>query len=177
MNLLKSDQVRLRALEPADIEILYRWENDTAVWGVSHTLLPFSRHVLAQFIQEQTNDIYQTRQTRFVIEELETGRPVGVIDLFDFDPFHRHAGVGILVYEPEDRRKGYAAEALQILIRYSFDVLQLHQLYCNIPVTNAPSLRLFEKCGFVRCGEKKEWLRTAKGWSDEWMLQLLATER
>lgn len=173
MNLLEKNGVRLRALEPADIEILYRWENDTAVWGVSHTLLPFSRHTLEQFITEQAHDIYRTRQTRFVIEETETGRPVGVIDLFDFDPFHLRAGVGILVYEPEDRRKGYASEALGILVRYGFEVLRLHQLYCNIPAGNAPSRRLFEKCGFIPCGLKKEWLRTPEGWEDEWTLQLI----
>ncbi len=109
-----------------------------------------------------------------MIEETEGGRPVGVIDLFDFDPFHLRAGVGILVYEPEYRRKGYASQALDILVRYAFEVLRLHQLYCNIPVGNAPSRRLFEKCGFVSCGLKKEWLRTPKGWEDEWELQLIA---
>ncbi len=174
MNLLEKNGVRLRALEPSDVEILYQWENDPAVWGVSHTLLPFSRHTLERFIAEQAHDIYHTRQTRFVIEETEGGRPVGVIDLFDFDPFHLRAGVGILVYEPEYRRKGYASQALDILVRYAFEVLRLHQLYCNIPVGNAPSRRLFEKCGFVSCGLKKEWLRTPKGWEDEWELQLIA---
>lgn len=171
MSLLESEKVRLRALEPRDIDILYRWENDTAVWGVSHTLLPFSRHVLQQFIAEQANDIYHTRQTRFVIETTDDDRPVGVIDLFDFDPYHLRAGVGILVYEPEDRRKGYAEEAVNLLVRYGFEVLQLHQLYCHIPAANIGSQQLFRKCGFVRCGQKKEWLKKASGWEDEYVYQ------
>lgn len=173
MGLLESKKVRLRALEPEDVEILYRWENDTAVWGVSHTLLPFSRHLLRQFIEEQAKDIYQTLQTRFVIESRDENRPVGVIDLFEFDPYHLRAGIGILVYEQEDRRKGYAVEALQLLVQYGFEVLHLHQLYCNIPATNIGSQQLFGRCGFVRCGQKKEWLRKPVGWEDEYMYQLV----
>jgi diamine N-acetyltransferase len=172
MSLLENNGVRLRALEPSDIEMLYRWENDTAVWEVSHTLLPFSRHMLEQFIVEQARDIYQTRQTRFVVELAESGRAVGVIDLFDFDPVHLRAGVGILICELADRRKGYASRALDILVRYGFEVLRLHQLYTDIPAGNIPSLRLFERHGFVRCGVKKQWLRTAEGWEDELTLQL-----
>jgi diamine N-acetyltransferase len=173
MSLLENNGVRLRALEPSDIETLYRWENDTAVWGVSHTLLPFSRHMLEQFILGQAQDIYQTRQARFVVEHAESGRPVGVIDLFDFDPFHLRAGVGILIHDIADRRKGYASAALGMLVRYGFEVLRLHQLYADVPAGNEASLRLFERHGFVRCGVKKEWLRTPDGWEDEASLQLI----
>ncbi|MCD8186953.1 MAG: GNAT family N-acetyltransferase [Rikenellaceae bacterium] len=171
-NYLESEKIRLRVLEPEDVEILYRWENDTAVWGVSHTLLPFSRHILRQFIEEQSKEIYQTGQVRFVMESRSDGRPVGVIDLFDFDPCHLRAGVGILVYEPGDCRKGYAAEALALLIRYAFGILHLHQLFCHIPATNIASQQLFQRAGFECCGQKKEWLRKERGWEDEYMYQL-----
>ncbi len=167
-----STKVRLRALEPEDAEWLYRWENDPAVWGVSHTLLPFSRHILRQFIAGQARDIYQTRQTRFVIETTDGARPVGVIDLYDFDPFHSRAGIGILVYGAENQRKGYAEEALRSLVRYGFDVLRLHQLHANIAASNTASLRLFEKCGFLPCGRKRDWLKTPSGWEDEVVYQL-----
>ena len=166
MNGLGAEKVRLRALEPDDVEILYRWENDTAVWGVSHTLLPFSRHVLRQFIAEQAKDIYATRQTRFVIETLADGRPVGVIDLYDFDPHHARAGVGVLVYASDDRRRGYAGEALRLLCDYSFGILGLHQLYAGIPASNTASRRLFERCGFMPCGTQRDWLKTPTGWED-----------
>ena len=173
MSLLESEKIRLRALEPEDVETLYLWENDTAVWGVSHTLLPFSRHILRQFIEEQSKDIYQTGQTRFVMEAREDNRAIGVIDLFDFDPYHLRAGIGILVYEKADRRKGYAVEALKLLVRYGFEILRLHQLYGNIPASNEASLRLFEGCEFVRCGQKRDWLRLESGWEDEYTYQLV----
>ena len=61
---LEGRTTRLRALEPGDIELMYAWENDTEIWGVSGTLAPFSRHTLERFIEEQQFDIFQTRQQR-----------------------------------------------------------------------------------------------------------------
>lgn len=91
---MRGETVGLRALEPEDVSVLYRWENDPQVWRVSGTLAPFSRHALARFIEEQQLDIYATRQQRLVIETVAGGVAVGAVDLFDFDPLHGRAGVG-----------------------------------------------------------------------------------
>ena len=104
---------RLRALEPSDLDALYGWENDTDVWRVSGTLAPFSRHVLSRLIEEQQFDIYATRQMRLVVESL-AGEMVGAVDLFEFDPHNRRAGVGIII-DAAHRRKGYALAALRAL--------------------------------------------------------------
>ena len=96
-DLLKNHIIKLRALEPEDIDILYRWENDTDVWKVSNTIAPFSKYILRQFIENQKYDIYETKQLRLIIEALETQKPVGTIDLFDIDPYNLRAGVGILI--------------------------------------------------------------------------------
>jgi diamine N-acetyltransferase len=108
---------------------------------------------------------------RLVIEAVEAERPVGVIDLFDFDPYHLRAGVGILIHE--SRRAGYATGALTLLVRYGFEVLGLHQFYCDIPATNIASQRLFERCGFTRCGQKRHWLKKPNGWEDVYVYQLI----
>lgn len=172
-NLLESAIVRLRALEPEDVDLLYKWENDTNVWKMSNTTAPFSRHILRQFIDSQRYDIFETRQVRLVIEEREQGRAVGAIDLFDIDPWNLRAGVGILIYDKRDCNHGYASEALQLLIRYCFMVLQLNQIYCNILSDNKPSFDLFRSKGFHVVGTKREWVRTTAGWQDEHLLQLL----
>ena len=95
---LEGRTTRLRALEPGDIDLMYAWENDTAVWSVSGTLAPFSRHTLERFIQEQQFDMFQTRQQRLVIETLG-GIPVGALDFFELDPINRRAGIGILIHD------------------------------------------------------------------------------
>ncbi len=166
--------VRLRAPEPEDLDLLYRWENDPEVWPVSNTLTPFSRYVLRQYLENAHKDIFEQKQVRFMIDLREDPhRTVGTIDLFAFDPMHRRAGIGILIKELSDRGKGYAGEALDLLLSYCFTTLQLHQVYCNITVDNEASIRLFRSRGFVQTGRKKEWLLRDGHWIDELFFQLL----
>ena len=124
---LEGRTTRLRALEPGDIELMYAWENDTQIWGVSGTLAPFSRHTLERFIEGQQFDIFQTRQQRLIIETRE-GLPVGALDLFDLDPANLRAGVGILIHDTAQRGKGYAADAVETVCSYARDMRHLHQL-------------------------------------------------
>ncbi len=163
-------QIRLRPLEPEDLEFLYRWENDPAIWKVSNTLAPFSRFILKQYIRESHRDLFETKQLRLIVEDL-TGKAVGAIDLFDFDPYHQRAGLGILIYHPGDRRKGFATDALHLMCDYGKNTLGLHQLYAHIGSDNPGSLSLFEKAGFQIAGTKKEWIRTPEGWIDEMIIQ------
>ena len=168
-------EVKLRALEPEDIDLLYEWENDHSIWYVSNTLTPFSKYILKKYIENSHLDIYQTKQLRLMIDVCREADPetVGAIDIFDFDPFHLRAGVGVLIAREEDRNKGLAGLALQELIQYAFGILHLHQLYCNISSDNKISLRLFQEAGFVICGKKKDWLKAANGYKDELLLQLI----
>lgn len=169
---LANEKVSLRAIEPEDIELLYAWENDPEIWEVSHTLVPYSKYILALYIKNADKDIYESKQLRLMIDTAG-GKTIGAIDLFDFDPYHSRVGIGLLIYNQEDRSKGYASSALELLISYCFRKLNIHQLYANIETGNKISLRLFEKHGFKVCGTKKEWLRTDSGWKDELMLQLI----
>ena len=162
--------VILRALEPADIDMLYKWENNSRLWRVSSTTVPFSRFILEEFINSSSKDIFETRQLRLIIEENDNNCVVGAIDLFDYDPFHQRAGVGILIDE-EFRQKGYAVEALELLCNYASQFLHIHQLYCNIAVDNLGSISLFENCGFVKCGHRRDWLRTVDGYIDDYIFQ------
>jgi len=174
---LTGNTVKLRAIEPSDLDILYEWENDPENWIVSNTNAPFSRHVLQKYIESAQTDIFEAKQLRLMIDRLEQSagesETVGIIDLFDFDPSHRRAGVGILIARMEDRMKGLATEALSILIRYAFQSLYLHQLYCNITEDNEASLKLFKKFDFQTIGIKKDWIRKKNEWMDVYLLQKL----
>jgi len=169
-NYLQQGKITLRPPEPGDLELLYLWENDMELWELSNTKAPFSRHLLAEYLKNAAKDIYETKQLRLIIEN-EAKRAVGAIDLFDFDPFHLRAGVGILIHNKGDRNQGYASGALAALSNYSLHVLGLKQLYANIAEDNAQSLRLFEKAGFRPAGRKEKWLKTPGGWKDELFLQ------
>lgn len=170
---IKGENIYLRALEPEDVNTLYRWENDRKIWHLSNTQTPFSRYVLEQFLVNAHEDIYTNKQLRLIISSVKDDEAVGAIDLFDFDPYHLRAGIGILVAD-EHRNKGYAFEALELLKDYAFYNLLLKQLYCNVTVSAQASIQLFEKSGFEKVGLKKSWNRVnSEHFEDEWMLQLL----
>ena len=97
------------------------------------------------------------------------------MDLFDFDPHHHRAGLGILIADPSDRRQGYAREALETMITYCFDVLHLHQLYCNIAAGNSASIKLFKEAGFQEAGRKIDWLFDGREYEDEFIYQKLSS--
>lgn len=162
---------RLRAVEPSDVEVMYLWENDPELWRVSGTCAPLSREQLMRFVEEQQYDIYATRQMRLIIDV--EGVAVGAIDLFDFEPRHRRLGVGILIYSPEERRRGYARAAVEAIKRYAHDTLGLRQIWATMTVDNAPSISLFEGCGFERCGVRRAWVYTNEGFKDEAEYQCL----
>jgi len=123
-------------------------------------------------IESATRDIYTSKQLRLMICENNSEKIVGVIDLFDFNPLNKRAGLGILIIK-QFRQKGYASEALQLLILYAFKTLQLKQLYCNIAVDNSASLLLFQKFGFQQNGVFKSWRYHDNVWKDEFFLQLI----
>ena len=171
------NKVKLRAPELTDLDLLYAWENDKEIWKVSNTITPFSKYLLQKYIENSHFDIYQTKQLRLMID-IESAmdqqaKTIGTIDLFDFDPYHLRAGLGILIGDYKERGKNYASLALDEIIHYAFFTLGLHQLYCNIAIDNNASIALFKNHGFVICGEKKHWLKTSDGYKDEFLMQLI----
>jgi diamine N-acetyltransferase len=121
-------------------------------------------------IEEQQFDIYATRQMRLVIEDAANQEAVGAVDIFEFDPHNRRAGVGIIV-SPPYRQRGFALDALRALERYASDILHLHQLWCSIAGDNTASLALFARANYVQCGRRREWLLTIDGAKDEILMQ------
>jgi diamine N-acetyltransferase len=171
---LAHGKIKLRPVEPEDIDLLYKWENNMEIWELSNTRAPFSKYVLQEYIKNSSRDIYDIKQLRLIIETLN-GKPVGAVDLFDFEPFHQRAGIGILIHRVTDRRNGYATDALIALADYAFKTLGLKQLYANISANNTKSIALFEKAGFVQTGIRKSWLKNASGWMDEILFQKFLT--
>lgn len=171
--MLSDNNIKLRALEPTDIDLLYVWENDVSVWHVSNTITPYSRHVLEQYVLNAHLDIYTTKQLRLIIELVANSKAIGCIDLFDFDPHHKRAGIGILIADRTERGNGYASAALSLLTNYVFKTLGLQQLYCNITADNKSSLQLFTKHKFEMAGLKRKWINDGGVWKDECMMQLL----
>ncbi len=176
--MLQKDAIKLRAVEPQDIDFLFRLENMPELWHVSQTLVPFARFDMEQYVfSTNKQDPFAAGQVRLIIELAQNNETkiIGTIDLFALDAVNRRGGVGIVLLE-NYRQKSFAGTALDILIDYGFNFLNLHQLFCNIENGNEASLRLFKSRGFEIAGVKKEWSRKNGNWVDENLLQLIVKD-
>lgn len=171
--ILQGEKIYLRALEPTDLDFLYQLENDESVWEVSNTSTPYSKFVLKQYLENAHRDIFEVKQLRLAICKKQDDQTIGLVDLFDFDPRHRRAGIGIIIFSETDRGKGFAAETLEVFLPYGFTHLNLHQLYANITTDNVQSIHLFEKFGFTKTGEKKDWVWSQGVFKNEFIYQLM----
>ncbi len=162
----------LRAVDPEDLEYIYELENNPALWEFGHTITPYSKFTIREYLENAHRDIYEVKQLRLAI--CNNKREIkGVVDLYDFDPFHKRAGVGIVISQESDRAQGLATAALELIIEYSFKHLRLHQLYASISEDNISSRRLFEKLRFRESGIKKDWIATATAYKNEHLYQLI----
>jgi len=173
--MLQGEKVRLRAVETGDLDFIHACENDSSLWHLGATVQPFSREVIIEFITNAAHDIWTTKQLRLMIETLD-GRTIGTIDLFDLDPKNQRVGIGILIAGEENRRQGFAKEALTLLCDYCFEVLGLHQVYCHVTVDNPASIALFRSVGFLDCGTVRDWVRKSRTFIDAVMMQRFAAD-
>jgi diamine N-acetyltransferase len=144
---LKSNDIYLRKIVSSDAAYLLLWENNQEHWEVSETKTPFTLKQIEQFVESE-HDLKKNLQLRFMVCLNENDHPIGCIDLFEYDVDKAIAGIGILIAERAERNKGYAYQALNLLIDYSRNELNIVHLFCNIHPENQKSIRLFENAGF-----------------------------
>ncbi len=161
--------VRLRAMEPEDLDFLYAMENDKEVWDVGCTNVPYSRYVLHDYIANASNDIYADGQVRMVMED-RSGNRVGLVDVFNFDASNRRAEVSVVVMA-EYRGRGLARDAVRQVCHYALRTLHLHQLYAIIATDNMASQQLFSETGFTGRNVLKEWLFDGMTYKDAIVMQ------
>ena len=167
---LNNEVVALRALEPTDLDALYRWENDPRVWTASGTLTPYSRQMLWKYLEEYTGDIYQSRELRLMAVDAATGEAVGTVDLFHYDPANNRAELGLLV-APECQGHGYASAMLELVCDYACNHLGLRQLYVIITTDNMVCLEMFDRHGWQRTGTLRSWVRRGSTYTDAEVFQ------
>lgn len=168
---MSATTIFLRALEPSDLEALLLLENDSDLWKYANRTEPFSRALLEKYIAQQEQDIFEAKQKRFVLTD-GGASVLGFVDLFDFEPLHRRAGVGILL-DKKSRGKGFGKKGITLVGDYAKTYLNMHCLFANIATENTSSIKAFEACGYIKVGLKKEWNFYNNRFHDEYLYQKL----
>lgn len=144
---IKGSTISLRPASISDTDLILHWENDKENWLVSNTTRPYTKAEIEEFINDQKG-IYSDKQLRLIIcTNQKKSATIGCIDLFNYNHQIKKAGIGVLISQ-EFRNKGFASEALDLLIKHTFNTLNLNKLYCHVHADNLPSIKLFKKNGF-----------------------------
>ncbi|MDR3653334.1 MAG: GNAT family N-acetyltransferase [Paludibacter sp.] len=163
--MLENEIIKLRAIEPEDLDRLYAWENNPQLWAVGNARNPYSRFALKQYIINSDKDIYENKQLRLMMVNVKTGETVGTVDLFDFDIHHSRIALGLFV-DATFQGKGFAKVALHLIEDYVFNFLKINQLYCHISESNTASRNMFEKENYESNGLLKNWIKTPDGFEN-----------
>ncbi len=166
-----SPTVRLRALEPEDLSVLYETENDMSIWDAGGTNVPYSRHVLLDYIANARADIYADCQVRLMADN-EQGETVGMVDLVNFDPRHRRAELGIVTRQAF-RHQGYGTSMVRQMINYARHTVHLHQVYAIVAYDNEYCLSLLKNVGFKEVACLDDWLYDGSTYKAALQLQLI----
>lgn len=168
---LKSDRISLRAPEEKDVDRLFLWENDRSFMESLVHSAPVSRFQMWEYIRNYNADPFSSGELRLVMETSE-GDAAGHLDLYDFDPVNRRAGIGIYLDE-EYRGRGLAHEALGLMAHYTHTCLGIHQLWATVAVDNKASIDLFTDAGFKPAGKLRSWIRRGASYTDALIFQRL----
>jgi RimJ/RimL family protein N-acetyltransferase len=174
-NLFEGRLVRLRGIEPEDWETFFAWNQDSdAARRLYFIPFPTSKEEVRQWAAKQALQRGEDDKFFFVIETLP-GEVVGSISTASCD--RRNGtfsyGVGILAAQ---RRKGYAAEAVELLLNYLFGELRYQKATAHVYSFNEPSIRLHERLGFVREGQLRRMIYTDGRYFDDIVFGLTAEE-
>lgn len=174
--MIEGKLVRLRALRADDLEFHLRWRNDPEVvrWatGAHPGFGPVTREALEPCHEARLRE--DPRQGRtFTVEERDGGRPIGMADYRDLDPFAGRATVGITIGERGHWGGGYGSEALGLLVGHLFGACRLHRVELDTWSGNERAVRAFRRLGFVEEGRRRAAVRVGEEWYDSMEFGLL----
>ena len=144
------DEIYIRPIDHADAELVLDWENNEENWSVSENDSPYSIIDILVLIGELQN-VRKAKQGRWMICLPENGRPIGNVDLTEINFEDNSCSVGILIADKENRRKGYALMALQLIEEEALK-LDLRKLRCTVHFDNMESVALFLKNNYKKIG-------------------------
>ena len=161
---LKSEILRLRPLEEEDLNLLYEWENNSANWQYTNTLMPYSKHTLLEYIRSCKTDLLSQESLKLVIE-LNDGTAVGTLDVFNIDHFSGRAELGVFL-DSKYRGNGYATTAYNLFKDYAFNYLGWVNLYSIVSEENSPMHAVMQRAEFIKSATLRKWIRNARGYED-----------
>ena len=117
-----------------------------------------------------------TTSRSLTIYQVPTYRPIGVVNLHQINHRHHKANMGIMIGEPDARGKGFGTEAVELILDYGFNALDLHSIWLTTHEFNYPGQAAYRKAGFTEVGRRRQCRFHAGRYWDEIHMDILASE-
>lgn len=162
----QGENIRLRAVEPDDWQQFFAWFQDTDFDRLTDTtLFPFSSTVVKKWVNDLSEkEPWKGHDFRWVIENPE-GEFVGTANTHSCDSRNGTFEYGVAI-QREHWRKGYASEAINLILTHFFYELRYQKVNVQIYSFNEESLRLHEKLGFQQEGRLRRMIYTLGTYHD-----------
>ena len=165
-------RVRLRAIERSDIPTFVRWFNDPEVGQYLQMYMPMSLAEEERWFEPQLTSV---DSRVFGIETLD-GRHIGNLGLHNLDWNERCAVLGIVIGEKDYWGKGYGTDAVNTVLRFAFEQMNLHRIQLSVYAYNERAVRCYEKCGFRHEGRMRSKHFFSGEYHDELIMGILRDE-
>ncbi|MBJ6360724.1 GNAT family N-acetyltransferase [Paenibacillus sp. GCM10012307] len=174
-NIWTGNKVRLRAIVPGDWEKFHNNDYDTEGARLSYmTQFPRSEEGTRLWTESKAAEGANGDQYTFAIETLNS-ELIGSIGTHTTDPRNGTFKYGIGIFR-EHWRKGYASEAVKLLLGYYFEELRYQKASAHVYAFNEGSIALHERLGFRLEGRLRNMVYTNGEYYDELVYGLLISE-
>jgi methionyl-tRNA formyltransferase/L-amino acid N-acyltransferase YncA len=170
---MQSERVRLRPLKKSDSAILHEWINNRDLVILNASYYPVSENDHGVWVERMMTS--RSDLIFFIIEEVTSGKTIGICQLLNINWRHRSAELQIRIGAPDFLGRGFGSEATRLLLRFGFMDLNLHRIYLHVFATNNRAVRAYKKCGFVQEGILKEAAFIDGMYCDVYVMGLLKT--
>ncbi|MFX0103702.1 MAG: GNAT family N-acetyltransferase [Candidatus Hodarchaeota archaeon] len=170
------NKVKLRPLELSDLDRWMQITNnyDTKVYASNFLL--YSRKQIEDWIVSLKEEANKRSKYTFAIETLGDQRVVGSIGVRYLDWVNRHGNIGVMIHHPDDVNKGYGSEAILLLMRFCFDILNLHRLELFVVEYNARAIHVYSKLGFKESARQRQRTYIEGNYYDNFIMDILEDE-
>jgi diamine N-acetyltransferase len=171
--MLTGKHITLRAIERDDLPRYVGWLNNPEVTHHLTLYLPINSDNEAEWYENQRKD--PTTQN-FALVVNEGHIHIGSVGLMAINHKEQNAELGIVIGDKNHWGKGYGQEAIELLLPFAFEEMNLHRVYLRVDVTNTQGIRCYEKCGFVKEGQLRDAVYHRGHFEDQLIMSVLRSE-
>lgn len=170
-------RVILREYQEEDFRYIRKWVNEPKITDYLSDvfLYPHSVYNTEKFLAFMMENADEKTQG-FVIGDIQSGKYLGQIDLFKIDWKNRCGELGIVIGNLDNLNKGYGREAIDLLLDFAFNRMNLHRIELEVHDYNERGYRCYQSCGFQEEGRQRKKLFHKGAYCDKIQMGILKEE-